>query len=580
MPENLNWNFNLMDGVAGPAADMASALAVLSKQFQGMSKTLDVFEQRVRQGGMGLKDVAKEAKESKSAFSGVTAALGEIGLAIQGVRELAGPGLEMAGWAWDQAWDFGKKGLEALAFKETTLASFQTLLGSAKEAQDFFGQAAWLAKATPFQTKDVVEQYQRLLSAGFTKQEVPVVFQMVGDAAALRGFDPQVMNHITNALAHIMSSAPSQMGGALRMLSMDAAGTGFNRGKLNTVLGKAMGVDPESVEGLLSAGKITSRQLVASIIDQMAEAGGGMTGGRMKALENTWQGITSTLESTFQDFFLTKAGTSDDVKGFQVMKEAAINLRTALDTTQGAGKHLQDAVVGAFSNIATAIFGVGTGPDGLSRMQQLIEKAAIGVDNFGKLASIGFEAAWEGVLAFGDELGLTKDKIGGLFDGPLDGAKLEVLKTQLVEMAKEAGTELAKFAKSLVSIAGSLETISDTINIARTADDYGRNMVLGFRNAGHAIAGGDQEGYYRTDTHRQATLDLDGNPLKKGDAKMDKSPASTPKGAGAVTVQVLVDARGAKDPSAVADAAKSGTMSGLQQHSDSMRRVAEQGGVH
>jgi hypothetical protein len=569
VPENLNWSFNLANGVAAPATDMAAALEVLTRKLQSTATAFDGFEKKLASSMAESK--ASVAKES----GGLISSLGEVGLAITAVKDIAGPIFSAGGWALDKVFQFEKAGVDALAFKETTLASFETLLGSAEEAQAFFKQAAWLGKATPFQTRDVVEQFQRLLSSGFTKEEVPVVFQALGDAAALRGFDPQVMNHIGNALGHMMSNGFNE--GSIRMLSLDAAGTGFSKERLRNKLAENLGLDPDSIDAMISNGEISARTGVRAFIDVMAEhAGGGMTGGGMLRLQDTFEGVKSTLESTVEDFFLTLDSRADAVQGFAVLKGAMINLRTALDTTTGSGKHLQDAVVSAFSNIASAMFGVGNGPDGLARMQQLIDKAAIGIENFGQLAGVGFEAAWQAALAFGDELGLTQAKAGGLFDGPLDPAKLEVLRTQLVQMAREAGTELAKFAKSLTDIAGSLETISSAINVVRTVDDYGRNAALGLRNIGHAIGGGQQEGYFLTSTHKQSNLDLEGNLLKAGPT-MAKTPGAA--AAALPNVTVTVNASGAVDPAAVGQAAGWGVRRALEDHTDAMRSAATQAGA-
>lgn len=586
MPENLNWNFNLFDGIKGPAVEMAGSLDILAKKLTSLSGTMDAFEKRVAASGKGVKEAGKSAKESAGMFSGITAALGEFGWAMEGAKKIAEPFMAIGGAVFDAAWDFGSKSIEALAFKENTLASFKVLLGSAEEAEKMFSQAAWLGKATPFETKDVVEQYQRLLSAGFTKMEVPIVFQALGDAAAMRGFSPAVMNNIGNALGHIMSNGFNAR--TEYMLSMDAAGTGFSKERMKKQLAKNLGVDEASIHQMMKDGSITARQGVKAFVDVMAEtAGGGITGGGMKAQQNTLSGIMSTLHSTFSDFFLTLEGTADKVKGFGVLKSALINIRSALDTTTVAGRKLQMAVVEAFSTMAESILGPLSGPDGLKSMETLVTRMANAMQTVGAVGSGLFQGMWAAAEGFMDVLGGMDEDFRRLFEGPMTPEKIEAIKKAMVDFGHEAGESLgllAKDAKDLFSAMHSGLAFVRDLNKVMTLNPDGSvsfdpeaaERVLMGTSGDPVKVKKDTAKALDDSLHEAAELIRTG-----GRGTMTKQPGGGAHQAPSFypPFSLTINAAPGTDVWAVEAAAKKGVQSALDHH-NAMRKLATQAGAH
>jgi tape measure domain-containing protein len=559
VPENLNWNFNLMDGIRGPAAEMAASLEFLTKKLGSASGAVDELEKAMR-----------ASKGSSAAASG---GLAEFGLQLSAIKELAGPLMEAGRWALEKGWDFEKKSIEALEFKENTLTSFQVLLGSAKEAQEFFNEAAWLGRATPFQTRDVVAQFQRLLSAGFTKAEVPVVFQAVGDAAAQRGFSTDVMNNITNALSHAMASGGHNMGRVLQMLQFDAAGTGFQRGRFMEILAKNLGINKEGVDALLSSGQVSGREFVKAFIDDMAEtAGGGITGGGMKKMENTFRGIMNTLEGTFQEFFFLKPGGADDVKGFVTLKNAMMNVRDALNVTTPAGKALQDSVVGAFDHITKALFGTLEGPDGLANVQHIIQQAAVAFEDLADVADIGLSGMTAMVTSFLQGVGLMHGSAEDLFSGPMSKEELEKNRVAFQEFGKSVGEALS----GVVTVLQLMKEVWDDVKPFfswMTDHPAALRMLISAAPGGQALV-------QVADHLTNKTLERKAKQAEADMAKTAGAPGSPYYGPPLPPINVNVDASGHPDPKAVGEAAKGGVRSALQEHSDLMRKTAYQAGVH
>ena len=94
-------------------------------------------------------------------------------------------------------------GIGAASFKENTLASFSTLLGSQDAAQKALEQAVQFAAKTPFTTDTTISGFQTLLTARFDQKDIIPILSGVGDLAALKGFDQGVIDRVLLAFTQI-----------------------------------------------------------------------------------------------------------------------------------------------------------------------------------------------------------------------------------------------------------------------------------------------------------------------------------------------------------------------------------------
>ncbi len=473
MAEELNWRLSVLDGVSGPSRDIANSLKSVADTLKEVSKSMESFQKETKAAANETKGLGEAAFEFEN-----------IKLAAESIIE---PLVKLGEFSLDKVMEFEKAGVEALSFKEKTLSSLEALLGSGKEAQAFFSQAAWLGKATPYQTKDVIDQFQRLLSDGFSKTEVPIVFQALGDAAALKGYDVQTMNRMGNALGHMMSNGFGE--GSIRMFALDSAGTGFSKEKLYNTLATRMGVDKETVKAKISQGAIGAREGINAILDVIRDtAGGGTLGGGMKLHQDTFEGITSTLKSTFADSFMTREGTPDEIEGWKTIKDVLINMRSALDSTTPAGKALQESLVYAFNAINRALTPL-TGPEGLANMKAIILDVSTAVKVFGNVADLAFTVGFSAMEAFLQGIGLLDEK-GGAFDDFLDPAKFKVLEDSARSFGKEMGqslSDIANVAKEVMKAIQWFEGNKSTMDAIGTTLGLAADIAPGVGLAHNAI---------------------------------------------------------------------------------------------
>lgn len=556
MAENLSWSFELQDQLTGPANAMLQALQRIEKQLGAVGTALNQQQRAVA-------STAESTSALTNSWSTFTTGLASgYGLISRVTDQLLGLGEA----AVTKVFDFEKGAVDALSFKENTLASFQTILGSAKEAQDFFNTAALFGKFTPYETQEVVKQFKQLLGAGFSKEEVPIVFQAVGDVAAMSGFSTDVMNRLTYAFTEIKAMGTLQER-QLRMVMIDAAQGGVGNKDITAALARNLGVAPDQVRGLIESGQVSADAAIYSIVETMRDkAGGGVLGGGMMAQQDTFSGVLSTLKSGFSDFFLTLDGNATDVQGFNVLKGAMINLRSMLDTNTVAGKQLQDTVVTAFNRITTAIFGAFQGSDGLANMQAIAEKAANAFGNIAEVVGIAFEAAFTGATSFAEALGLTTGGANELFDGPLSPTRIEEIRNAMMNFGRDVGTALGQAAhafQELLDVANKAETLLNFVGGRGVSEDKDKQIDKAFAQAwfGEKGAGAGKEGVDWFLPGKKYGVEKylgDMEPVRAG---LSQLPGTGGGDGGVQTNYFSIDASGNGDPETAANRIKDGLAS-------------------
>ena len=239
--------------------------------------------------------------------------------------------------------------LNAAGFKESTLKSFEILLGSKDAASKMFAEATQFASVTPFSPKQVIDSYQQLLTAGFKPVEVPVVLKAVGDLAALKGFKPEIIERVNLALGQI-KSVGSLQGDELNQL----AEAGLPVGKVYEVLAERLNTTTDAVRKLKEQGKISADLGIYAILKALKDnISGGELGNVMKQQSTTLRGLTSTLFGRPFEFFMNV----DTTKGFKSVKTFLENLVFATDETNSIGKQFKAIVTGTFGDILETIFG-------------------------------------------------------------------------------------------------------------------------------------------------------------------------------------------------------------------------------
>lgn len=183
-------------------------------------------------------------------------------------------------------------------------ASFTTLLGSAAKAQSMMSDITKLAATTPFDLKGVAEGAKQLLAYGVAAQDVTSTMRKLGDISAGLSLN-------LNDLVWLYGTTLTQG----RMFTMDLRQFQSRGIPMAEELAKIFGVTKDQVAGLVSTGKVGSKEVIEAI-DNMTKAGS-QFGGLMDMQSHTITGQISNIEDTidmaFNDLGKQSEGIINDV---------------------------------------------------------------------------------------------------------------------------------------------------------------------------------------------------------------------------------------------------------------------------
>jgi tape measure domain-containing protein len=177
----------------------------------------------------------------------------------------------------------GEVAIKTAADFEKLTVSFETLLGSADDAQQLLQKIEDFSAATPFQLPALAEGSKQLLAFGSRAEDVIDQLRMLGNAAA---GDQEQMNRLVRAFGLVQARGRASM----RELNMFIqAGVPIMK-----ALGDEFGVSQEKLQEMISAGKISFEELNAALIS--LTTGTGQFAGLIEKQSKTLSGIFSTLQ--------------------------------------------------------------------------------------------------------------------------------------------------------------------------------------------------------------------------------------------------------------------------------------------
>ena len=183
--------------------------------------------------------------------------------------------------------DFGKKvasvGIEYNALKESSQATWTTLLGSQEEAIAQLDRIEKFAAKTPFSQMGVDTMAKYLHNAGYAGDEVFGVLTKIGDMGSAFGIQEESLVEMTRQFSQVQQAGVAYTED-LNILA--------DRGvPIYQAIAEATGVAVSEVKKMASEGKITA-EVYNAAIDSMAET----TKGAMDVQSQTFNGMMSTLQ--------------------------------------------------------------------------------------------------------------------------------------------------------------------------------------------------------------------------------------------------------------------------------------------
>ncbi|MDO6355108.1 tape measure protein [Caloramator sp. CAR-1] len=350
-------------------------LVAMGVDFSQYEKDLDRAEKRAQKTGLNIGDIFKNAMS-------FTLGMGIFEAVKSGFKAIAGSAL-----------DFN-------SMMERAAIGFTTMLGSAQKAQDFLDKMGKFASSTPFEYPDLLDASQRLMAMGFSADEVLPTLKAVGDAMAGMGKGANEINGVIYALGQMRMAGRVNAQDMMQLVNQGIPAW--------QILAEAMGKTTAEVRKMSEQGLIPADYAVNVLINGMEKRFPNM----MKNMENTWQGVTSTIKDVWrmtigamtQGLFKGITGWLQKVRDFAqefysafqqggienaIRKMFGPNVLSDFQMVSSALRSIWQIIVGVFNTIKNNwnIFG------------QIIKGVLLYFASF-KLATIAVNAATKAVALF------------------------------------------------------------------------------------------------------------------------------------------------------------------------------------
>lgn len=298
------------------------------------------FSSRLREVNTKLNALGKNISSSMStvasAVGAVTAALGALGGAV------------------------AKVGIEYNSMKEQALIAWETILGSAQEAEKTVRRLEEMGAYTPFEYADLDKAAKKLQMAGFEGERLFQTLTYVGDAVSAIGGGADELNGIATALFQISTKGK---------LSAEEMNQLAERGiPAWAILAEQQGKSVREMMKLSEQGKLFADEVLPQLLEGLGER----FGGAMEKQSKTFRGMMDTLRNEAKMF----AGSLTEGL-FEGLKFVLPSIIKSLQTLHNAFKS------GGFSGLFKEIF-----PPSVVQAAQTVFNALKGYFNWYKNTAI------------------------------------------------------------------------------------------------------------------------------------------------------------------------------------------------
>lgn len=355
--EQLGWVFDLVDKYSANA--------------DRMTRSTDGFMAAMKRAESGLSDMEKASDRASSSLGTLNGLFGSWGTWQGAIRSTVGLVGDLASGFARVSLEVGKFVIQTLAQKETTLTSFELMLGSADKAKALYKDAVAYARMTPFETTDVVGGFQGLLSAGFNVDQTKVLFQALGDVASTQGDRAkESLRGMTLALSQIKALGHLS-GQDLHQITTWGATAGIGVGGIYEHLAKLLKVDKKAIPGMQEAGAISADAFVMALTQTINDKFHGI-GNLMEKQSHTISGLLSNLFSAPTDFI--DAMDTDESHGLKKFKGFLENLSDMLNPLSDSGKEFGKLFDRVFNDAFGNLFDGLSGPEGMHKLEDFFAR--------------------------------------------------------------------------------------------------------------------------------------------------------------------------------------------------------------
>jgi tape measure domain-containing protein len=427
----VEWVFNLLDRLSGPARRMESAM----RRFNSTQELATRGTARLSSGLLSL----------RGAGSVVMSVFERIRGAISSVFSL--PGLIAGG-----AVAAGIKSIiDAAGYKEQQLIGFTTMLKDGQKAAQLYANAVKFADETPFDTVDVLDATKKMLAFQFSTRQIPRIMTAAGDAVSSLGGGAAELQGLITAFGQIRAKGKLSSEELNQFAERGIPAVQFLADKLKT--------DTAGALKLVEKGAVSSQVAITAITEGMEKAFGG---GMAKQARSIF-GLVSTLRSRPFKLFsnLDQTGALEPVRGLLE------NLANLTNFDKAPGSRIKDMFNRSVGGLFKAVFGGAeaatrgaAGEQFVSNILSFVDRISSFITREGPGIAAGFKTVF-GAVSWGLSLAVTAAKLVApyvpalvSFFAVLKGAALLVsLKAAMVAVGGFAGV-LPALGTALTALGG------------------------------------------------------------------------------------------------------------------------------
>lgn len=343
--EKLQWQFELLDRLSGPAHKAHRALDRLQDSLA------KVNGEKTRAGAA-----------SRAASSGLESWITKASSAINVAGALAGSIASVTTSLVSMGASLANAVIHQAQFHQSTMTTFNTLLrNEAGGGRREFAASLRLGSMLAGTTEDFVSQRRDLLTAGFTDRgDRDVAFALMQDMAAMRPDNPQIASQLSLVFGQILGQ-DRVMGNDLLQLQTVGVGRGdFARQLVASRTGRSADqVTHAEVTRMLATishggvrGNESLRAIAAIVQGRTGQRLGGFAAAQGDSIAGMMSNVMDAPATILQRFFL-RMGGADGAPGMQSFVRA---LRAINDLLKD-GNPVAERIMRVFEQLINGVFG-------------------------------------------------------------------------------------------------------------------------------------------------------------------------------------------------------------------------------
>jgi hypothetical protein len=361
--ERLQWQLELLDRISSPA-DKAN------KATSRLQLTLKNFR-----GEMGAADRASRATAGglESWVTKLNSAI-SIGSAVIGtIRNIAGAVGELTS-------AFVSAVVEQATFHESTMTTFNTLMGAAEGGREF-NSTLRMSSSLVGGIQDFVSQRQQLLTGGFdNRRERDVAFAMTQDIGALNMRDSTVSGRAATIFSQILGENRATLENLNQLVNLNAgvSRSGWARAVISNRSGRAMeSISQREVSALLRNvtgvnGQETLRAVGTLIQSRTHTAVGGFAARQGNSLTGRLSNLRD-LPATMMQRWFARAGGATAPEGMRAFSDALGRINAMFNDGAPGAERLMRILDRLVNGVFRELFGSGNPEDVVSALLDTLE---------------------------------------------------------------------------------------------------------------------------------------------------------------------------------------------------------------